>query len=249
MNQMNDCARALCEAVATEAALRNVCVYHDNGGRDIVVSNNVYPTLADVDDTGSDAAKWDAINSAWRKIETLAGVVGVAVHEVDSGTAAACSLIRIEVASASEAVKCACKNGYPTGPVPCYDGARWNTWPENPEVYPHDPFEYGGFRWDRKDGWERVPHGWERVSPMKKDRRSKLRRGMNAQYCVIVSGHNKTFLLIAYWCERGTTKLEAMLRRASAMSDTSSLVYASGLRTRKRAEAALQRARAECRFI
>ena len=105
---------ALYEAAATEAASRNVCVYHDNGGTDVIVSNNVYPTLADVDDTGSDAAKWDAINAAWRKIETVAGVVGVAVEEVGSeGGAPPCSRIRIPVDLASEDLKQACTNGYP----------------------------------------------------------------------------------------------------------------------------------------
>ena len=106
---------ALCEAAATEAAHRNVCVYHDNKGSDIVVNNSVYPTLADVDATGSDGAKWDAINAAWRKITTVAGVVGVAVEEVDSeGGAPPCSRIRIPVAFASEDLKRACTNGYPT---------------------------------------------------------------------------------------------------------------------------------------
>ena len=114
---MNGAVGALCEVVAAEAAHRNVCVYHDNRGRDIVVSNNVYPTLADVDHTGSDAAKWDAIDAAWRKVETVAGVLGIQVEKVDSeGGAPPCSRIRIEAAAADEAVKLACRNGYPGGP-------------------------------------------------------------------------------------------------------------------------------------
>ena len=106
---------ALCEAAVIEAASRNVGVYHDTAADAIMVNNNVYPTGADVDATGSDGAKWDAIDAAWRKITTVAGVVGVAVEEVDSeGGAPPCSRIRIPVAFASEDLKRACTNGYPT---------------------------------------------------------------------------------------------------------------------------------------
>lgn len=113
-NTMSTRMKGLCEAVVAEAARRNVCVYHDNA-RDIVVSNNVYPTLADVDDNGSDAAKWDAINDAWRKIKAEAWCDGVAVEEGDLMEAGAppCSRIRIPVALASEDLKKACTNGYP----------------------------------------------------------------------------------------------------------------------------------------
>jgi hypothetical protein len=106
---------ALCEAAVAEAAARNVCVYHENNGTDIVVNNNVYPALADVDDRGDDGAKWDAINAAWRKIETIAGAVGVEVEKADAeGGAPPCTRIRIAVARASESLKQACSNGYPT---------------------------------------------------------------------------------------------------------------------------------------
>jgi hypothetical protein len=112
---------ALCEAAVAEAALRNVCVYYDAFAGAIMVNNNVYPCLADVDATGSDAAKWDAINAAWRRITTVAGVVGVAVENVDSeGGAPPCSRIRVPVAAASEDLKRACANGYPT---PTHPGA------------------------------------------------------------------------------------------------------------------------------
>ena len=115
--------KGLCEAVVAEAAGRNVCVYHDNAARDIVVSNNVCPTLADADDTGSDAAKWDAINDAWRKIKAEAWCDGVAVEEGNlmEGGAPPCSRIRIPVALASEDLKKACTNGYPRPKRPATD--------------------------------------------------------------------------------------------------------------------------------
>ena len=120
-NTMATRMAGLCEAVVAEAAQRNVCVYHD-AARDIVVSNNVYPTLADVDDKGSDAAKWDAINDAWRKIEAEAWCAGVAVEKADSeGGAPPCSRIRIPVALASEDLKRACTNGYPKPKRPAAD--------------------------------------------------------------------------------------------------------------------------------
>ena len=113
----------LCEAAVAEAACGNVCVYHDNAARDIIVSNNMYPKAEDVDDTGSDAAKWDAINDAWRKIQAEAWCDGVAVHEVDKGTASrrARSLVRIPVAAASEDLKRACYNGSPRPKRPASD--------------------------------------------------------------------------------------------------------------------------------
>ena len=113
-----------------------------------------------------------------------------------------------------------------------YDGTRWSTWPDNATVYKHDPFEIGLFC------WERAPfHGY--ATSMKCTKR---------RYAVIVSGHNRDFFVVAYWCNRKTTQLEAMLRRVAAMSDTSSLIYASGMRSLKRAEGALRKAKAECRF-
>ena len=104
---------ALCEAVVAEATKRNVCVYYDAADGAIVVSNNVRPSLDDVDATGSDARKWDYIDNAWHRIRKVAARARVPVENFyPEGGTLPCSRIHIPVALASEDLKRVCKNGY-----------------------------------------------------------------------------------------------------------------------------------------